>query len=139
METFAEVRNHVLESYELGIDEPFILSFDYPIQKNGDDSGRLQGIFLAELKTNDARRVLRVETPVVPLSDIGAEKCLRLNLTLRVGYLAVGDLDGIPYIKLCANLPYAFLEAKELDYAVTHIAELADQIERMLEPAGDVT
>ena len=83
--------------------------------------------------------MLRVETPVVPLSDVGAEKCLRLNLTLRVGYLAVGDLDGIPYIKLCENLPYAFLEAQELDYTVSHIAELADQIEQMLEPASDIT
>lgn len=135
METFAEVRNHVLESYELGTDEPFIISFDYAVG----NSGRQQGIFLAELKTNDGRRVLRVETPVVPLSEVGAEKCLRLNLTLRVGYLAVGDLDGVPYIKLCANLPYAFLEAIELDYAVSHVAELADQIERMLEPGNDVT
>jgi hypothetical protein len=56
-----------------------------------------------------------------------------------VGYLAVGDLDGIPYIKLCENLPYAFLEAQELDYTVSHIAELADQIEQMLEPASDIT
>lgn len=135
METFAEVRNHVMETYELGIDEPFIISFDYPV---GED-GRRQGVFLAELKTNDGRRVLRVETPVVPLADVGAEKCLRINLTLRVGYLAVGDLDGVPYIKLCANLPYAFLEAQELDYAVAHIAELADQIEQMLEPANDLT
>jgi hypothetical protein len=135
METFAEVRNHIMKSYELGIDEQFILGFDFAVG-NG---GRKQGIFLAELKTNDGRRVLRVETPVVPLADVGAEKCLRLNLTLRVGYLAVGDLDGVPYIKLCENLPYAFLEAKELDYAVEHVAKLADQIEQMLEPANDVT
>ena len=100
MDTFAEVRNHVMRSYELGIDEPFIISFDYPVG----DQGRKQGVFLAELKTNDGRRVLRVETPVVPLSEVGAEKCLRLNLTLRVGYLAVGDLDGVPFIKLCENL-----------------------------------
>ena len=135
MDTFAEVRNHVMNSYGLGIDEPFIVSFDYPIG----DQGRKQGVFLAELKTNDGRRVLRVETPVVPLTDVGAEKCLRLNLTLRVGYLAVGDLDGVPFIKLCENLPYAFLEDKELDYAVSHIAELADQIEQMLHAHNDVT
>ncbi len=135
METFSEVRNHLMQSYELGIDEPFIISFDFPVG----NQGRRQGVFLAELKTNDGRRVLRVETPVVPLSDVGAEKCLRINLTLRVGYLAVGDLDGVPYIKLCENLPYAFLEAQELDYTVAHIAKLADQIEQMLEPANDVT
>ncbi|MDX1554476.1 MAG: hypothetical protein R3212_00455 [Xanthomonadales bacterium] len=138
MDTFAEVRNHVMERHVLGIDEPFIISFDYPID-NGDGEQRRQGVFLAELKTNDGRRVLRVETPVVPLSNVGAEKCLRINLTLRVGYLAVGDLDGVPYIKLCENLPYAFLEDQELDYAISHIARLADQIEQMLEPAGDLT
>ena len=135
METFAEVRNHVMNTYELGIDEPFIISFDYTVG----EEGRKQGVFLAELKTNDGRRVLRAETPVVPLSDVGAEKCLRLNLTLRVGYLAVGDLDGVPYIKLCENLPYAFLEGQELDYTVSHIAELADQIEQMLHSSNDVT
>lgn len=135
MDTFAEVRNHLMNTFELGIDEPFIISFDFPV---GDD-GRKQGIFLAELKTNDGRRVLRVETPVVPLSDVGAEKCLRLNLTLRVGYLAVGDLDGVPFIKLCENLPYAFLEDQELDYTVAHIAELADQIEQILHSGNDVT
>ena len=135
METFAEVRNHIMESYELGTDEPFILSFDYPIMGNS----RQQGIFLAELKSDEGRRVLRVETPVAPLSEVGAEKCLRLNLMLRVGYLAVGDLDSVPYIKLCENMPYAFLGPQELDFAVSHIAELADEIERMLQPSGDLT
>lgn len=135
METFAEVRNHIIKSHELGTDEPFILSFDFAIQA----SDRRQGIFLAELKTNDGRRVLRVETPVVPLEQVGAEKCLRLNLMLRVGYLAVGDLDGVPFIKLCENLPYAFLGPQELDYTVAHVAELADQIEQMLEPDEDLT
>jgi len=135
METFSEVRNHMLASRELKIDEPFIVSFEYPIE----NEGRRQSVFLAELKTNDGRRVLRVETPVVPLSDLSAEKCLRINLTQRVGYLAVGDLDGTPYIKMCENLPYAFLGAQELDYTISHIAELADQMERMLEPGDDLT
>jgi hypothetical protein len=134
METFAEVRMHIFNSYKLRIDEPFIISFEVQI----DEGERRQGIFLAELQTNDARRVLRVETPVVPLADLSAEKCLRLNLTLRVGYLAVGDLDGVPYIKMCENLPYAFLGDEELDYTIKHIAKLADQMEQILEPEGDV-
>lgn len=133
METFSEVRNHILEANELRIDEPFIISFDFPI----DEGERHQGIFLAELKTGDGRRVLRVETPVVPLSDLSAEKCLRMNLTLRVGYLAVGDLDGIPYIKMCENLPYDFLGDQELDYTIKHVATMADQMEQILEPEGD--
>jgi hypothetical protein len=60
-----------------------------------------------------------------------------MNLTLRVGYLAVGDLDGVPYIKMCENLPYAFLGDEELDYTIKHVAQLADQMEQILEPEGD--
>lgn len=134
METFAEVRQHIMDSYALDIDEPFIVGFEYPI----DDTGRRQSLFLAELKTGDGRRVLRVETPVAPLSDLDAEKCLRINLTQRVGYLAVGDLDGVPYIKLCENLQYAFLVDQELDYVIRHVARTADQMEQSLEPGKDV-
>lgn len=133
METFAEVRKHILDSYELKIDEPFIISFEYRI----DGGERRQSIFLAELNTDDGRRVLRVETPVVPLADLSAEKCLRMNLTLRVAYLAVGDLDSVPYIKMCENLPYAFLGDEELDYTIKHVAQMADQMEQILEPEGD--
>jgi hypothetical protein len=134
METFSEIRNHMLGLYELQIDEPFIVSFEYPI----DASSRRQSMFLAELKTNDGRRVLRVETPVAPLADLDPEKCLRINLTQRVGYLAVGDLDGVPYIKMCENLPYAFVGEQELDYVIRRVALAADQMEQFLEPGGDV-
>lgn len=130
METFAEVRKHVMDTYQLEIDEPFIISFEFPVN----DAGRRQSMFIAELKTSDGRRVLRVETPVAPLSDLAAEKCLRINLMQRVGYLAVGDLDGIPYIKMCENLPYAFLVDQELDYVLRHVARTADQMEQSLEP-----
>lgn len=134
METFSEVRHHMLGLYELTTDEPFIISFEYPIE----GSSRRQTIFLAELKANDGRRVLRVETPVAPLSDLAAEKCLRINLMQRVGYLAVGDLDGVPYIKMCENLPYAFLGGEELDYTIKHVARTADNMELSLEPGDDV-
>jgi len=134
METFAEVRIHMMDLYELKIDEPFIISFEYPIESNG----RRQSIFLAELETEGGRRVLRVETPVAPLSDLTAEKCLRINLTQRVGYLAVGDLDGVPYIKMCENLPYAFVGEEELDYTIRNVATTADKMEQYLEPGKDI-
>lgn len=135
METFSEVRKHIMDSYELKIDEPFILSFECPLG----EPGRLQSIFLAELQTSDGHRVLRVETPVAPLADFDAEKCLRINLMQRVGYLAVGDLDGVPYIKMCENLPYAFLMDQELEYVIHHVARTADQMEQSLEPGEDIT
>jgi hypothetical protein len=135
METFAEVRKHMMDLYPLQIDEPFIISFEYPIR----GSGRRQSIFLAELETERGRRVLRVETPVAPLSDLDAEKCLRINLTQRVGYLAVGDMEGVPYIKMCENLPYAFVGEEELDYTIRNVAFTADRMEQYLEPGDDIT
>ncbi|NIM70682.1 MAG: hypothetical protein GTN86_08750 [Xanthomonadales bacterium] len=133
METFAEVRDHVIASHELVIDEPFLLAFESPT----DNRERKQSMFLAELKAADGRRYLRVETPVVPLADFDAEKCLRINLMQRVGYLAVGDLDGIPYIKVCENLPYANLSGQELEYVINTMAPFADRLEHALEPSGD--
>lgn len=135
METFAEVRKHMMDMYELNIDEPFIISFEFPIE----ESGRRQNIFLAELETERGRRVLRVETPVAPLADLDAEKCLRINLTQRVGYFAVGDMEGIPYIKMCENLPYAFVGEDELDYTIRNVAATADKMEEFLEPGDDLT
>lgn len=136
METFSEVRRHMMELYELRIDEPFIISFEYPIESAG--GPRRQSIFLAELEAADGRRVLRVETPVAPLDDLDAEKCLRINLTQRVGYFAVGDLDGVPYIKMCENLPYAFVGEEELDYTIRNVAQTADKMEQFLEPGEDI-
>jgi hypothetical protein len=134
VETFAEVRDYVLGKHDVIIDEPFLLGFECPV---GED-GRKQSIFLAELQTGDGRRYLRVETPVVPLEDFDAEKCLRINLMQRVGYLAVGDLDGTPFIKMCENLPYASLDGGELDYVVQHVAPMADHFEQRLEGGTDI-
>lgn len=135
METFSEVRKHIQDRYELKIDEPFIIGFEVPMQH----PGRLQSMFLAELQTSDGHRVLRVETTVAPLADLAAEKCLRINLTQRVGYLAVGDLDGVPYIKMCENIPYGSLEEQVLDYVILQVAYEADQMEQSLEPGEDIS
>jgi hypothetical protein len=134
VDTFAEVRDHVLKRHELIIDEPFLLGFECPVG-NG---GRKQSIFLAEIQSGDGKRFLRVETPVVPLEDFDAEKCLRINLMQRVGYLAVGDLDGTAYIKMCENLPYSSLEGAELDYVVDQVAPIADRFEEVLEGSSDI-
>lgn len=133
METFAEVRKHVMDNHKLFLDEPFQLGFECPIK----DSERRQGVYLAEIKSGDNRRYLRVETLVCRLDDFDAEKCLRINLVLRVGYLAVGDLDGVPYVKMCANLAYSSLDSDELEYVISHIAPMADRMEQALETHGD--
>ena len=134
METFAEVRHHILENHKLIIDEPFQLAFDYPME----GSDRQQAIFIAELKATDNRRYLRVETLICPLEGFDAEKCLRINLILRVGYLAVGDLEGTAYVKMCENLAYSYLDGEELEYVITQIAPMADRMEQALEPDTDL-
>ena len=94
METFSEVRHHILRALEIRIYVPFFISFECPI---GTD-GRRQSMFLAELQTSVGRRVLRVETPVAPLEDFDAEKCLRINLMQRVGYLGADfNLRELPH------------------------------------------
>lgn len=134
MKTFAEIRNHVMNHHALMIDEPFLLGFEITM----DGSERKQSMFLAELKTSGDRRFLRVETPIIPLADFDAEKCLRINLMQRVGYLAVGDLEGTPYIKLCENMPYSTLSYQELEYVINTMAPFADRIEKAFEPDGDI-
>lgn len=134
METFAEVRQHILENHTLFLDEPFQLGFEYAI----DGSDRQQAIFVAELKAADNRRYLRVETLICPLDDFDAEKCLRINLIQRVGYLAVGDLDGTAYVKMCENLPYKALDAEELEYVIRQVAPMADRMEQALESTHDL-
>jgi len=133
VETFAEVRKHIIDHHQLFLDEPFQIAFEYPI-KSGD---RKQSIFLAELKSADNRRYLRVETVICPLEDFDAEKCLRINLILRVGYLAVGDLDGTAYVKMCHNLAYSSLHGDELEYVIKQMAPMADRMEQVLESHGD--
>jgi len=134
METFAEVRHHILENHTLFIDEPFQLAFDCSME----DGERNQAIYIAELKAADNRRYLRVETLICPLDDFDAEKCLRINLILRVGYLAVGDLDGVAYVKMCENLPYSSLDGEELEYVISHVAPMADRMEQALEHSEDI-
>jgi hypothetical protein len=133
METFAEVRQHILENHQLFMDEQFQLAFDCPMEGE-----RTQAIYIAELKTSDNRRYLRVETLICPLADFDAEKCLRINLILRVGYLAVGDLDGKPYVKMCENMPYESLHGDELEYVISHVAPMADRMEQALETEHDL-
>ncbi len=134
METFAEVRQHVMGNHTLFIDEPFQIGFEYPIG----DGDRKQSIFLAELKSSDNRRYIRVETLICPLEDFDAEKALRINLILRVGYLAVGDLESTPYVKMCENLAYKSLDGDELEYVIDHVGTMADRMEQVLEADGDI-
>ena len=134
METFTEIRQHVLENHTLFLDEPFQLAFEYSVE----GSDRKQSIFLAEIKSSDDRRYLRVETLICPLDVFDAEKSLRINLILRIGYLAVGDLEGVAFLKMCENMPYSSLNKEELEYVIGHLAPMADRMEGALESGVDI-
>ena len=134
MQTFAEIENYLRSHYNVVHSEPFLLAVDVQVG----DAGRRQDIFLAELKNSDERRVLRLETNIAPLGEHDAEKCLRVNLMLRVGYLAVGDMDGVPFIKLCHNLTYDLLSETSLRYVINHLALLGDSIEDTLTGGKDL-
>jgi len=133
METFAAIEEFVRDHWDVVLEEPFMLGLEVPVG----DSGRRQSVFLAELKNQDGRRFLRIETPVAPLAEHSPEKCLRVNLMLRTGYLAVGDLEGVPFIKLCENMLYTPTLSEQLDYMIEHVADLGDKMEVTLNKGGD--
>jgi hypothetical protein len=56
---------------------------------------------------------------------------------LRTGYLAVGDLEGVPFIKLCENMLYTPTLSEQLDYMIEHVADLGDKMEVTLNKGGD--
>jgi hypothetical protein len=132
MDTFAAIEEHVKAHYDVVHDEPFLLGLEVPV-----GADRHQSVFLAELKGTDGKRFLRVETTVAPLANHDSQKCLRVNLMLRTGYLAVGDMEGVAFLKLCENMLYSNLTTDALDYIVSHIAELGDKIEETLNKGGD--
>ena len=133
MDTFAAIEEHVKHRFDVVHDEPFMLGLEIPVG----DSGRRQSVFLAELKSPEGKRFLRVETTIAPLGSHDPVKCLRVNLMLRTGYLAVGDLEGVAFLKLCENMLYNNLTMDTLDYMICHIAELGDKMEMTLNKGGD--
>jgi hypothetical protein len=55
-----------------------------------------------------------------------------------VGWLAIGELDGVPYLQLCENRPYTGLDGAELDRLILEIGGQGDRMERLLSAGGDL-
>jgi len=125
MNSFEDIRAHCASRWPLSNDEPYLLSFDLPVQADG----RRQSLFLAELEDEEGNRYLRVSTPVAPVEHDRALRALRFNWEQRLGFLAVSDLDGVAYLHLCENRPYEWLDAAELDRVIAEIGPLADRLE----------
>ena len=134
VQNFEDIRSHLATRHELTRNDPFFLSIDIALE-----GGRVQSLFLADLETEDDRRVLRISTPVAPLSQLPAVKCLRFNWAQRVGFLAVDDLDGTPFVHLCENRNYGALGARELERVIAELANLADGLEALVSQGADRT
>lgn len=132
MQHFEAIRSHLGSIHALRHNDPYLISFDIELP-----GGRHQGIYLAELEDENERKYLRISTPVGPLVGVDARRCLRFNWAQRVGYLAVSDLDGSPYIHVCENRPYDLLTKDELEGLIAEIGALGDQLEQAISSGTD--
>ena len=135
MHTFDQIRSHrVAAGYKLTLQDPFVLCVELSLAQGK----RHQAIFLSELEDDDGREYLRVSTAIAPITGIDARKALAFNWANRVGYLAIGELDGVPYLQLCENRPYDCLDAAEIDRLVLEIGGTGDEMERRMSAGGDL-
>lgn len=134
MQNFEQIRAHVAANYPLTANEPYLIGIEISLSHGR----RRQGIFLAELEGDDQRKYLRVSTAIAPMTGIDARRALSFNWAQRVGYLAVSELDGVPYLQLCDNRPYTALTAAELDRLALEIGGLGDRLEQAFSNGGDV-
>ena len=132
MRHFEAVRSHIGSQHALRNNDPYLISFDLKVSKD-----RQQGIYLAELEDETERRYLRISTPIGPLAGTDPSRCLRFNWQQRTGFLAVADLDGAPYLHLCENRPYEFLDSAELQRLISEVGTLGDQLERFITTTED--
>jgi hypothetical protein len=132
MRHFEAVRSHIGSQHALRHNDPYLISFDLKLAND-----RHQSIYLAELEDESERRYLRISTPIGPLAGTDPNRCLRFNWQQRTGFLAVADLDGAPYLHLCENRPYEFLDGGELERLIGELGTLGDQLELLINATED--
>ena len=135
MHNFEQIRHHLVTAgYRLSVQEPFLACVELSLAQGK----RHQAIFLAELQDDDGRNYLRVSTAVAPIVGLDARRALRFNFESRVGYLAISELDGVPFLHLCENRPYDGLTAAEVDRLVLEIGGTGDEMEHRMSAGGDL-
>ena len=134
MQNFEQIRAHVTSQYRTEASEPYLIRIELSL----DNGTRHQGIFLTELEGDDARKYLRISTAIAPLTGLDCKRALAFNWEQRVGYLAVSELEGAPYLQLCENRPYEQLTAAEVDRILIEIGGLGDRLERAFSAGGDL-
>ena len=134
MRSFESIRSHVEGKYKVTAREPYLVCVELSLEQGT----RLQSIFLSELEAEDSRKYLRLSTAVAPMTGLDGKKMLAFNWQSRVGFMAIGELDGVPYLQLCENRPFDTLDAAELDRLILEIGGIGDNLERMLSAGGDL-
>ena len=135
MRNFETIRRHIKTAgYNTTVQEGDVIRIELSLEKGT----RHQSIFLAELDDDDGRPYLRVSTAIAPTTGMDPKRALAFNWQSVVGYIAIGDLDGVPYLQLIENRPYDGLEAAEVDRLVLEIGGLGDRMEKMMSAGGDL-
>ena len=135
MHNFEQVRGHLAASgYKITMQEPYVVCVELSL----DGGKRHQAIFLSEMQDDDDRAYLRASTVIAPTTGVDGRRALAFNWESRVGYLAIGELDGVPYLQLCENRPYDGLSASEVDRVILEIGGMGDRLERALSAGGDL-
>jgi len=135
MLNFEQIRSHLVSSgYKLTLQEPFVVCVELSLAQGK----RHQAIFLSEMQDDDNRNFLRVSTAIAPTTGLDARRALAFNWESRVGYLAIGELDSVPYLQLCENRPYDCLDAAEIDRLVLELGGTGDEMERRMSAGGDL-
>ena len=135
MQNFEQIRSHLAAGdFRITMQEPYVMCIELSL----DQGRRHQAIFLSEMQDDDGRDYLRVSTAVAPTTGLDARRALAFNWESRVGYLAIGELDGVPYLQLCENRPYDSLTPAEVDRLILEIGGTGDHLERNLSAGGDL-
>lgn len=135
MRNFETIRHHVRTAgYHATLNDEDVVCIELSLEKGS----RHQSIFLSELEDDDGRPFLRVSTAIAPTTGLDARRALTFNWQSVIGYLAIGDLDGVPYLQLIENRPYDGLDPAEIDRLILEIGGLGDRMERMMSAGGDL-
>lgn len=134
MQNFEQVRAHIAVNYVVVANDPYLVGVELSL----DQGTRRQNIYLTELRGEDDREYLRVSTSIAPITGVDARRALFFNWEQRVGYLALTELDGVPYLHLCENRPYNGLTPAEIDRILLEIGGLGDRMERTFSAGGDL-
>lgn len=135
MRTFKLIRQHLADAgFDVTLQDEGVASIELSLEQGS----RRQTIFLSELHDEDGRPYLRVSSAVASASGVDAARALNFNWQSRVGYLAIGDMDGQPYLQLCENRPFDGLDGAEVHRMVLDIGGTSDRMERVISGERDL-